>query len=122
MIFAGACLGVLVLFFSQISPVSLSVTDGQLVCERTLKYFLGIAGRKWVVSFQCEYRIHVISPCYRQIGDKNHRGEGLLRNTQQQGLCVNIIIVFVPVSSAGISECFRLGKVLNEVGLLSCPA
>ncbi|XP_048470696.1 breast cancer type 1 susceptibility protein homolog [Rhincodon typus] len=99
--------------FSTSTTHVIMKTDTDLVCERTLKYFMGIAGRRWVVSYQW------IIECFRKgmvidehefevkgdvINGRSHNGPRKARKTPDEKLLLSHYEVCCFGSFTGMSR------------------
>ncbi|XP_069763441.1 breast cancer type 1 susceptibility protein homolog isoform X2 [Narcine bancroftii] len=103
-------------FLSTFSPSTTHIimkTDADFVCERTLKYFMGIAGRRWVVSYEWVIRSFregsVIDELDFEVrGDvingRNHNGPRKARNTADGKLLLHHYEICCYGSFTGMSR------------------
>ncbi|GAB1296876.1 Breast cancer type 1 susceptibility protein homolog [Apodemus speciosus] len=108
-------------------------TDAEFVCERTLKYFLGIAGGKWIVSYSWVIQsiqerkllnVHEFEVKGDVVTGRNHQGPRRSRESQEKlfkGLQVYCCEPFTNMPKDELERMLQLcgASVVKELPLLS---
>nr|1L0B_A Chain A, BRCA1 [Rattus norvegicus] len=108
-------------------------TDAEFVCERTLKYFLGIAGGKWIVSYSWVIKsiqerkllsVHEFEVKGDVVTGSNHQGPRRSRESQEklfEGLQIYCCEPFTNMPKDELERMLQLcgASVVKELPLLT---
>lgn len=108
-------------------------TDAELVCERTMKYFLGIAGGKWIVSYSWVVRsiqerkllsVHEFEVKGDVVTGRNHQGPKRSRESKEKlfkGLKICCCEPFTNMSKDELERMLQLcgASVVKELSSLT---